>query len=173
MSWFRPVKRAAVRIVRSNRFMLIAMLGRLGCDVSDLASSETTALRSLAALLQVAGGHDLILTTAAVSTGEEDTSRQPAKASANWSLADGDQPGRPVAMGSSTGTRSSDCRQSGGSFVTCVHVGAAAILALAGAAPEPLVRCRSAPALPTREDRPPRICPRSACARPRMGCSKP
>jgi len=65
-------RRAAPQLFDSNRFMLMAMLRRLGCDVSDLGilRDERTALA--AALRNVAAAHDLILTTGGVSTGEED-----------------------------------------------------------------------------------------------------
>ncbi len=64
--------RAASQLFDSNRFMLMAMLRRLGCEVSDLGilRDERTSLAN--GLKQVAGDHDLILTTGGVSTGEED-----------------------------------------------------------------------------------------------------
>src|ERR1700738_5153704 len=56
----------------SNRFMLMAMLKRLGCEGSDLGSLADDRASLAAGLKPVAGTHDLILTTGGVSTGEED-----------------------------------------------------------------------------------------------------
>ncbi len=65
-------RRAAPQLFDSNRFMLMAMLRRLGCEVADLGilRDERTALAN--ALRGAAGHQDLILTTGGVSTGEED-----------------------------------------------------------------------------------------------------
>src|SRR4051812_1854940 len=64
--------RAAAQLFDSNRFMLMAMLTRLGCEVSDLGILADDRSSLANALRQVAGAHDLILTTGGVSTGEED-----------------------------------------------------------------------------------------------------
>src|SRR4051794_36104849 len=64
--------RAASQLFDSNRFMLMAMLRRLGCDVSDLGILRDERISLVNGLKQVAGTHDLILTTGGVSTGEED-----------------------------------------------------------------------------------------------------
>ena len=89
----------------SNRVMLIALLTRLGATVSDLGilrDDRPTLARRLSA---AAGGHDLILTSGGVSTGEEDHVK-PAVESVGrltfWRLAI--KPGRPVAMGLIGGT---------------------------------------------------------------------
>jgi molybdopterin molybdotransferase len=50
----------------------MAMLRRLGCDVSDLGIVRDEREPLATALEQAAGRHDLILTTGGVSTGEED-----------------------------------------------------------------------------------------------------
>ena len=52
--------------------MLMAMLVRLGCDVSDLGIIGDNRAALADSLNQVAGSHDLILTSGGVSTGEED-----------------------------------------------------------------------------------------------------
>ena len=64
--------RAAAQLFDSNRFMLMAMLARLGCEVSDLGILRDDRASLAEALKNVAGTHDLILTTGGVSTGEED-----------------------------------------------------------------------------------------------------
>src|SRR5215813_8046263 len=64
--------RAAPQLFNSNRFMLMAMLRRLGCAVSDLGILRDERGPLAIALKRVAGEHDLILTTGGVSTGEED-----------------------------------------------------------------------------------------------------
>lgn len=158
-------RRAAPQLFDSNRFMLMAMLRRLGCEVSDLGilRDERAALAS--ALQAAAGSHDLIhLTTGGVSTGEEDhVGGRGRKRRSAGIVADGDQawtprrdghrqwhapfiglPGNPVA-----------------SFVTFVHVVRPTILALSGGILEPLVPMPVRAGFAYREeDRPPRICPR-------------
>src|SRR5262245_39177907 len=64
--------RAAPQLFDSNRFMLMAMLRRLGCAVSDLGIFSDEPGTLAGALKRVAGQHDLLLTTGGVSTGEED-----------------------------------------------------------------------------------------------------
>src|SRR5271169_5591979 len=65
-------RRAAAQLFDSNRFMLMAMLGRLGCEVSDLGILRDDRAALAQGLKNVAGTHDLILTSGGVSTGEED-----------------------------------------------------------------------------------------------------
>src|SRR4051812_25913348 len=84
----------------ANRYMLAAMLERLGVEVSDrgIVRDEPAVLSE--ALQRAAAESDLIITSGGVSTGEEDHVRA---AIANhgslyfWRLAI--KPGRPVAMG--------------------------------------------------------------------------
>ncbi|HZC95563.1 MAG TPA: molybdopterin molybdotransferase MoeA, partial [Bradyrhizobium sp.] len=54
-------KRAEAQLFDSNRFMLMAMLGRLGCEVSDLKILRDERAALAIALREVAGRHDLIL----------------------------------------------------------------------------------------------------------------
>src|SRR5579872_6584952 len=65
-------KRLTPQLYDSNRFMLVAMLRRLGCEISDLGILRDEQDPLATALQRVAGEHDLILTTGGVSTGEED-----------------------------------------------------------------------------------------------------
>ncbi|MBR0697584.1 gephyrin-like molybdotransferase Glp [Bradyrhizobium lablabi] len=133
--------RASPQLFDSNRFMLMAMLRRLGCDVSDLGilRDERAALAS--ALRSVAGAHDLILTTGGVSTGEEDHVKAGVEAVGKlvlWRMAI--KPGRPVAMGVINGTPFIGLPGNPvASFVTFVHVVRPTVLALMGARQEPLV----------------------------------
>jgi molybdopterin molybdotransferase len=133
--------RAASQLFDSNRFMLMAMLRRLGCEVSDLGILHDER-RSLAnALKQVAGEHDLILTTGGVSTGEEDHVKAAVESVGSlvlWRMAI--KPGRPVAMGIIAGTPLIGLPGNPvASFVTFVHVVRPTVLALAGSLPEPLL----------------------------------
>src|SRR5450432_3303551 len=64
--------RAAAQLFDSNRFMLMAMLKRLGCEVSDLGILGDDRAALAGALKSAADAHDLVLTTGGVSTGEED-----------------------------------------------------------------------------------------------------
>jgi molybdopterin molybdotransferase len=133
--------RAAAQLFDSNRFMLMAMLARLGCEVSDLGilRDEPTSLAD--ALKKVAGAHDLILTTGGVSTGEEDHVKAAVESAGTlvlWRMAI--KPGRPVAMGIIGGTPFIGLPGNPvASFVTFVHVVRPTILALSGAKLLPLV----------------------------------
>lgn len=132
--------RSASQLFDSNRFMLMAMLRRLGCEVSDLGILRDD--RSLLAdgLKRVAGTHDLILTTGGVSTGEEDHVKAAVESVGSlvlWRMAI--KPGRPVAMGIIGGTPLIGLPGNPvASFVTFVHVVRPTVLALAGSLPEPL-----------------------------------
>jgi molybdopterin molybdotransferase len=133
--------RAAAQLFDSNRFMLIAMLKRLGCEVSDLGILRDEREPLAQALKQVAGKHDLILTTGGVSTGEEDHVKAGVEAVGSlvlWRMAI--KPGRPVAMGIIGGTPFIGLPGNPvASFVTFVHVVRPTVLALSGALATPLV----------------------------------
>jgi molybdopterin molybdotransferase len=134
-------QRAASQLFDSNRFMLAAMLARLGCEVSDLGiiGDERAALAE--GLKKVAGSHDLILTTGGVSTGEEDHVKASVESAGTlvlWRMAI--KPGRPVAMGIIGGTPLIGLPGNPvASFVTFVHVVRPIVLALAGGTQAPLV----------------------------------
>jgi molybdopterin molybdotransferase len=133
--------RAAAQLFDSNRFMLMAMLARLGCEVSDLGILRDERASLASALRKVAGSHDLILTTGGVSTGEEDHVKAGVESAGKlvlWRMAI--KPGRPVAMGIIGGTPLIGLPGNPvASFVTFVHVVRPTVLALMGAAPERLV----------------------------------
>jgi molybdopterin molybdotransferase len=88
------------KLYDANRFMLLALLGRIGCAASDLGilPDEPGALSR--ALSAAAAGHDLLITSGGVSTGEEDHVKAAVEAAGAltfWRV--GIKPGRPVAMG--------------------------------------------------------------------------
>jgi molybdopterin molybdotransferase len=133
--------RAAAQLFDSNRFMLIAMLRRLGCEVSDLGILRDERDPLATALKRVAGEHDLLLTTGGVSTGEEDHVKAGVESVGRlvlWRMAI--KPGRPVAMGIIGGTPFIGLPGNPvASFVTFVHVVRPIVLALSGAAAAPIV----------------------------------
>lgn len=89
----------------SNRYSLMALLSRAGCNVTDLgilADSPDLIARRLRA---AAPGHDLIVTSGGVSAGEEDHLRAVIAENGSlvfWRLAI--KPGKPVALGVIGGT---------------------------------------------------------------------
>jgi molybdopterin molybdotransferase len=133
--------RAAAQLFDSNRFMLMAMLARLGCEVSDLGIIGDDRASLAHGLKNVAGAHDLLLTTGGVSTGEEDHVKAGVESVGSlvlWRMAI--KPGRPVAMGVIGGTPFIGLPGNPvASFVTFVHVVRPTVLALSGATPQPLV----------------------------------
>jgi molybdopterin molybdotransferase len=133
--------RAAAQLFDSNRFMLMAMLARLGCAVSDLGILRDERVPLASALKQAAAAHDLILTTGGVSTGEEDHVKAGVESVGSlvlWRMAI--KPGRPVAMGMIDGTPLIGLPGNPvASFVTFVHVVRPTVLALSGAAHARLV----------------------------------
>ena len=133
--------RAAAQLFDSNRFMLMAMLARLGCEVSDLGILRDDRASLATALKQVAAAHDLILTTGGVSTGEEDHVKAGVESVGTlvlWRMAI--KPGRPVAMGIIGGTPFIGLPGNPvASFVTFAHVVRPTVLALAGALQQKLM----------------------------------
>jgi molybdopterin molybdotransferase len=133
--------RGAAQLFDSNRFMLMAMLVRLGCEVSDLGILGDDCVSLASALKSVAGTVDLILTTGGVSTGEEDHVKAAVESVGTlvlWRMAI--KPGRPVAMGIIGGTPFIGLPGNPvASFVTFVHVVRPTVLALAGATQQHLV----------------------------------
>ena len=125
----------------SNRFMLIAMLKRLGCEVDDIGILRDDRAPLAAALKQAAAAHDLILTSGGVSTGEEDHVKAAVESVGSlvlWRMAI--KPGRPVAMGIIDGTPVIGLPGNPvASFVTFAHVVRPTVLALAGASQQKLL----------------------------------
>jgi len=127
--------RRDTQVFDSNRFMLIAMLRRLGCVVSDLGIRRDDSAEIAAVLKDAARSHDLILSTGGVSTGEGDFVKAAVENVGTlvfWRIAM--KPGRPVAMGVIDGTPFIGLPGNPvASFVTFARVARPAILALAGA----------------------------------------
>ena len=128
--------RGAAQLFDSNRFMMKAMLKRLGCEVSDLGILRDDRASLASALKEAAGSHDLILTSGGVSTGEEDHVKAAVESVGTlvlWRMAI--KPGRPVAMGIIGGTPFIGLPGNPvASFVTFTYVVRPTVLALAGTA---------------------------------------
>jgi molybdopterin molybdotransferase len=93
-----PLKPGA--IYNSNRFVLTAMLSRLGCDVIDLGIVPDTLEATRAALRDAAAASDLIVTSGGMSVGEEDHVKPALQAEGSlktWQVAI--KPGKPLAWG--------------------------------------------------------------------------
>jgi molybdopterin molybdotransferase len=87
-------------IYDANRAMLRALLQGLGCAVSDLGIRPDRATALADTLAAASAGHDLIVTSGGVSTGEEDHIKATIERLGRldfWRLAI--KPGRPVALG--------------------------------------------------------------------------
>ena len=87
-------------IYNSNRFFLRALLLRLGCEVTDLGIVPDRRDATIEALRNASSGHDLILTSAGVSVGEEDHVKPAVEALGRldlWQI--GMKPGKPFAYG--------------------------------------------------------------------------
>lgn len=126
----------------SNRFSLMAMLRRAGCEVTDLGILPDDLAATADHLGRAAAAHDLIVTSGGVSTGEEDHVKAAVEARGAlhfWRLAI--KPGRPVAMGTIGGAAFVGLPGNPVAvFVTWAHVLRPIVAALAGARVAPLVR---------------------------------
>jgi molybdopterin molybdotransferase len=132
-------------IYDANRFLLAQLLGQFGAEVTDLGilRDEPDALSR--AILEAAAGHDLVLTSGGVSTGEADHVRDTIEKIGKlvfWRVAI--KPGRPVAMGViRNGENSAAFAGLPGNpvavFVTFVKVVRPLLMRLSGAALQPLV----------------------------------
>jgi molybdopterin molybdotransferase len=139
--------RGGAAIFDSNRYLLTELLERRGAAVTDLGilSDEPDALAQ--ALKDAAAGHDLVLTSGGVSTGEADHVRDAVERIGSlvfWRVAI--KPGRPVAMGVIRGASENDSAAFAGLpgnpvavFVTFVRVVRPLLLRLSGAKPQPLI----------------------------------
>jgi molybdopterin molybdotransferase len=95
----------AAAIYDSNRYSLMALMKRLGCDVRDLGILPDRRDLTETALRDAARTVDLVVTSGGVSTGEEDHVKAAISGAGSlvfWRLAI--KPGRPVAMGLIDGT---------------------------------------------------------------------
>ena len=139
--------RRETQLFDSNRFMLIAMLRRIGCVVTDFGIRRDDSAQIADALTDAARSNDLILSSGGVSTGEGDyvkTAVERVGTLVLWRIAM--KPGRPVAMGVIAGVPFIGLPGNPvASFVTFARVARPAILALAGAkaAATPPIRVRA------------------------------
>lgn len=132
-----PLRPAAV--YDANRFLLHALLRRLGVEVTDLGILVDDAAVIGAALREASDTHDLVLTSGGVSTGEEDHVKAALSDTGSlvfWRLAI--KPGRPLAIGVVSGTPFVGLPGNPvAAFVTFVSVVRPLIAVLSGAALEP------------------------------------
>jgi molybdopterin molybdotransferase len=121
--------------------MLIAMLRRIGCAVSDLGIRRDDRDEIAQLLKDAARSHDLILSSGGVSTGEGDFVKAAVEGVGTlvfWRIAM--KPGRPVALGVVDGVPFIGLPGNPvASFVTFARVARPALLALAGAQSPPPV----------------------------------
>ncbi len=131
----------------SNRYLLSGLIERIGAEVTDLGILNDDPKDLAAAIAAAAAGHDLVLTSGGVSTGEADYVRAAIESIGRivfWRVAI--KPGRPVAMGVIPGSNRGEGAAFVGLpgnpvavFVTFVRVVRPLLLRLAGALPEPLI----------------------------------
>jgi molybdopterin molybdotransferase len=131
----------------ANRYLLAALLARLSADVTDLGILRDDPDALAAALKAAASGHDLVITSGGVSTGDADYVKQAVERLGKlvfWRV--GIKPGRPVTMGVLPGALPGNAAAFVGLpgnpvavFVTFVRVVRPLLLRLAGAEPEPLI----------------------------------
>ena len=167
--------RKPVQLFDSNRFMLMAMLARLGCEIDDLGILRDDPQAIASVLEGAVASHDLILTSGGVSTGEADYVKAAVESVGKlvfWRMAI--KPGRPVAMGVIGGTPFIGLPGNPvASFVTFAYLARPAILALSGTALQMPPPSRSVP--PSSIEKKPAAASMSAlvCARAATGCSRP
>jgi molybdopterin molybdotransferase len=134
----QPLTRAS--LYDANRTLLGGLIASLGASVTDLGILPDDPAILAPALRAAAEGHDLVLTSGGVSTGEADHVRDAVEAVGSlvfWRVAI--KPGRPVAMGvipSAAGTSAAFVGLPGNpvaAFVTFVRVVRPLIMRLAGA----------------------------------------
>jgi molybdopterin molybdotransferase len=138
--------RGTAAIFDSNRVLLTELLERLGAVVTDLGILADDPDSLSVKLRQAGSGHDLIITTGGVSTGEADYVRKAVETIGNlvfWRVAI--KPGRPVALGvipSAAGQSAAFVGLPGNPvavFVTFVRVVKPLLRRLSGARPDKLV----------------------------------
>jgi molybdopterin molybdotransferase len=141
----RPLPPAA--LFDANRFLLAGLIERLGASFTDLGILPDDKATLSRAIADAATGHDLVLTSGGVSTGEADHVKGAVEDIGKlvfWRV--GIKPGRPVAMGVVTGMRPGEGAAFVGLpgnpvavFVTFARVVRPLLLRLAGAEIVPLI----------------------------------
>jgi len=125
----------AASLYDANRFLLLALLREAGAEAHDLGILRDDAAKLASAIEKAAAGHDLILTSGGVSTGEADHVKSAVEQVGKlvlWRLAI--KPGRPVAMGVVRGAAFAGLPGNPvAAFITFVHVVRPLLMRLAGA----------------------------------------
>ncbi|MEA2906641.1 MAG: molybdopterin molybdotransferase [Alphaproteobacteria bacterium] len=139
--------RGAAALFDANRYLLAGLIDRLGANSTDLGILPDDRERLGRAIAAAAAGHDLVLTSGGVSTGEADHVRAAVEAIGKlvfWRVAI--KPGRPVAMGVIPGAQAAAGAAFVGLpgnpvavFVTFARVVRPLLLRLAGAQAVPLL----------------------------------
>ncbi|MEA2990202.1 MAG: molybdopterin molybdotransferase [Alphaproteobacteria bacterium] len=139
--------RGAAGLFDANRYLLAGLIDRLGASSTDLGILPDDRERLGRAIVAAAAGHDLVLTSGGVSTGEADHVRAAVEAIGKlvfWRVAI--KPGRPVAMGVIPGAHAAAGAAFVGLpgnpvavFVTFARVVRPLLLRLAGAQAVPLL----------------------------------
>lgn len=124
----------------ANRYLLLGLLRVLGVETSDLGILSDDAKTLEKKITEAARGHDLVLTSGGVSTGEADYVKSAVEKIGKlvlWRIAI--KPGRPVAMGVIDGAAFTGLPGNPAAvFVTFAHVVRPLLLRLMGAEMEPL-----------------------------------
>ncbi len=139
--------RPAAALFDANRYLLAGLIERLGAVPTDLGILPDDKDKLARAIAAAAVGHDLVLTSGGVSTGEADHVRGAVEGIGSlvfWRV--GIKPGRPVAMGVVRGTNLGEGTAFMGlpgnpvaAFVTFARVVRPILLRLAGAEVPPLL----------------------------------
>jgi len=138
--------RGGAAIYDANRYLLSELLERLGAVVTDLGILPDDPEALTRALQAAAAGHDLVVTSGGVSTGEADHVRSAVERIGSlvfWRVAI--KPGRPVAMGVLRGAAGQGAAFVGlpgnpvAVFVTFVRVVKPLLRRLSGARPQSIV----------------------------------
>jgi molybdopterin molybdotransferase len=138
--------RGGAAIYDANRYLLSELLERLGAVVTDLGILPDDPEALTRALQAAAAGHDLVVTSGGVSTGEADHVRSAVERIGSlvfWRVAI--KPGRPVAMGVLRGAAGQGAAFVGlpgnpvAVFVTFVRVVKPLLQRLSGARPQSIV----------------------------------
>src|SRR5262245_18232319 len=137
--------RPAAALFDANRYLLIALIERLGGVATDLGILPDNPARLAQAIAAAAAEHDLVVTSGGVSNGEADHVRHAVEAVGRlvfWRVAI--KPGRPVAMGVIPGARGGAAfvglpGNPAAVYVTFARIVRPLLLRLAGAEAAPLV----------------------------------
>jgi molybdopterin molybdotransferase len=130
------------QVFDSNRPMLVTMLERLGCRVTDLGICRDNPGKLSEILRKAASEHDLVVTSGGASVGDEDHVKKSIERLGEllfWKVAI--KPGRPVAFGTIGGTPTLGLPGNPvATFVTFALLASHLIAALSGSVASPSIR---------------------------------